>query len=134
MSFASDLVDAMLVHVATSLPGVTTRNAITEGYESDDQISLYPWCQGGIAPAFESEPIEAGQEDTVWPINFILLQEFDAGLSATQFIDALRVEIQNDPTLGGLATRAIVAEYLTSEIGEVAPTVTAFVITAQVIR
>lgn len=133
MSEAADLVDAVLAHVVTAVSGVATRNAVTLGFEEEAAHSDYPFCQG-LAVSFASSVEAEGQEDTEWILLFQLLQDKNKGEDAWTQIDALRVLIQGDYTLGALARRTTITEAIVDEMSNAARTSTTFEVTAQVFR
>lgn len=133
MSEASDLVVAVLAHIATAVPGVVVRNEIPEGEIAESARMNYPWARGLMGPR-TATPGEEGQADVSWLMVFQIVQDRNQGEIAWTQLESIVNLIEADYTLGGLATRALVSEGVVDHISNRARTSTAFSVTAQVFR
>ena len=134
-SFASDLIEALAVHVETAIGGVTVRNALKEGFVSDDQLGTnqLPFCQFyGVTT--EAAPEDFGQEEALYDINCRLVREVDQGEQMHLDIEAIRESVLVDYHMSGLVNRVWLQGYGADETSSREGTVGAIIFQMQVIR
>lgn len=114
MSIESDIVNAILTHVAAEVPGVTTRNALVEGFIDRTRApqSDFPWWQGFGVTA-EATSTDFGQEVVVYSVDFFALRSPnpDAGDQMATDLDAVIAAVEDDYSLGGLVIRTFASEW-----------------------
>lgn len=126
-SFVSDTIDKILVHVSAQVAGVTVRNAVKDGFVTEDRITGMPWCQGFNAEA-EAVPSEFGQEQTTYAITFELLRDPDEGDTLWTNIDDIKTALFGDYTLTDTVKRVWLSEYLVDEASSRERTIGVFVV------
>lgn len=119
MSLAVDLVDQILVDVVVAILDVTTRNALTEGFIDETQVSDtdHPFVQG-FGVTTEAEPVEFGQSIARYTIGLLIVQDVDQGDVVWGYIDGILDQLNIDFTLNGLAERVEATAYGVDEVSD----------------
>lgn len=101
MSYATDVIDAVLVIVAAQVAGVTTRNALSAGFLPETEVPAedYPHAQ---AFGWILEPEDLGevvQHKRVASFSLMLLRQPNQGAQMATDLEAIRDAIRADPHL-----------------------------------
>jgi hypothetical protein len=103
MSDVSDIVDAVLVEVASAVSGVTTSKEVVQ--PDTRPAEDFPFAMV-VQTEYDTEPLPWLQENRIWTISGALWQADGTRDTMETKLEAIRDEIFGNPTLSGACDQA----------------------------